>query len=267
MRQEQTPGWDVVEYDWFAGPGDILRELAAGRPTGADRPDPGTVDVSTDIDPLRYRLDDDAVARYRAVAADTVAAVARACGSLTAGMTETEAAGAVAGECRASGLFTPVVLVGGGGRIVRHRHPVPGGGRLGPRGLVVVCAERSGLYANLSRFVHFEAPDGELARRLVMCEEILTRLRQATRPGRTLGDVFDDCRRFYADAEFPDQWRHHHQGGLTGYRSREVIAAPGVEVEVTVGQAFAWNPSLPGGKAEETFLLGADGPEVLTTGA
>ena len=80
----------------------------------------------------------------------------------------------------------------------------------------------------------------------------------------TLGDVSDDCRRLYADAGFGDEWRSRHQGGLRGYRSREVIAAPGVDVEIEPGQAFAWNPSVVGAKAEETFLLHADGPEVLT---
>ncbi|HEY0400042.1 MAG TPA: aminopeptidase P family N-terminal domain-containing protein, partial [Acidimicrobiia bacterium] len=30
MREEQTPGWDVVAYDWYAGPGDVVRELAGG---------------------------------------------------------------------------------------------------------------------------------------------------------------------------------------------------------------------------------------------
>jgi hypothetical protein len=50
---------------------------------------------------------------------------------------------------------------------------------------------------------------------------------------------------------------------MTGYASREIIATPGTQQEVKVGQAFAWNPSLVGAKAEETFVLGPDGPEVL----
>jgi Xaa-Pro aminopeptidase len=129
--------------------------------------------------------------------------------------------------------------------------------------MVVVCAERGGLYANLTRFVHFEAPDAELAAKLEACQGILARMRDATRPGRTLGDVFDDCRTFYADAGFADAWRHHHQGGLTGYRSRELIAGRGSAHEISTGEAFAWNPSLPGAKAEETFVLTAAGPEVL----
>ena len=76
--------------------------------------------------------------------------------------------------------------------------------------------------------------------------------------------MFDECRRLYAEVGFPEEWRRHHQGGLTGYRSREVIAGPGVATEIAVGQAFAWNPSLPGAKAEETFVLTSGGPEVLT---
>ncbi|MDQ1567801.1 MAG: hypothetical protein QOF96_2681 [Actinomycetota bacterium] len=265
MGEEQTPGWDVVAYDWYAGPGDVVRELAGGGAIGADAPRPSAaeVDVAGFVAPLRYRLDDDAVARYRTVAADAVAAVDAACATLTPGVTETEAAAAVLGACRAAGMNAPALMVAGAARLPRYRHPIPGGGPLGARAMVVVCAERGGLYANLTRFVHFEPPDAGLAAKLEACQGILAQLRDATRPGRTLGDVFDDCRRFYAGAGHPDGWRQHHQGGLTGYRSREVIAAPGVDVEIAAGQAFAWNPSLPGAKAEETFVLTAAGPEVL----
>lgn len=263
MREEQVPGWDVVEYDWYGRSADLVRRLAGGGAVGADAADPSEVEVAGLVPPLRYRLDDDAVERYRMVAADTVSAVDAACAALNPAMTETEAAGAVLAACRAAGLFASALMVAGAERLPRHRHPIPTGAPLGARTMIVVCSERGGLYANLTRFVHFEPPDAELAAKLEACQGILARLREATQPGRTLGDVFDDCRQFYAEAGFPDGWRHHHQGGLTGYRSREVIAAPGAALEIAVGQAFAWNPSLPGAKAEETFVLTAAGPEVL----
>jgi len=51
---------------------------------------------------------------------------------------------------------------------------------------------------------------------------------------------------------------------MTGYASREIIATPSAQQQVTTGQAFAWNPSLEGAKAEDTFVLGPDGPEIMT---
>jgi antitoxin VapB len=263
MREEQVPGWDVIEYEWYAGPGDSITELAGGAAVGSDVAAPFEIDVAGLVAPLRYRLDADAIARYRTVGADTMAAVDAACAALTPAMTETEAAGAVAAACRATGLFTPALMVAGAARLPRYRHPIPAAAPLAARAMIVVCAERGGLYANLTRFVHFEPPDAGLAAELEACQGILARLRDATRPGRTLGDVFADCQQFYADAGFPDGWQHHHQGGLTGYRSREAIATPGHAQEITTGQAFAWNPSVPGAKAEETFVLTDDGAEVL----
>ena len=263
MREEQVPGWEVVEYEWYDGPGDLIAKLAGGAAIGSDAADPSEVDVAGLIAPLRYRLDDAAIERYRAVGADTMAAVDAACAALNPAMSETEAAGAVTAACRAAGLFASALMVGGAERIPLHRHPIPAGQPLGARAMIVVCAERGGLYANLTRFVHFEPPDAELAAKLVACQGILAHLRGATRSGRTLGDVFDDCRTFYADAGYADGWRHHHQGGLTGYRSREVIAAPGNGQVITAGQAFAWNPSVPGAKAEETFVLTDDGPDIV----
>jgi hypothetical protein len=113
--------------------------------------------------------------------------------------------------------------------------------------------------------IYFQEPDPQTARRQEACEDILRRMREeATREGSTLAQAFEDCRRLYAGAGFPEGWRYHHQGGMTGYASREVIAMPGTHQEIREGQAFAWNPSLEGAKAEETFILGPEGPEVLT---
>ena len=266
MREEETPGFEVVEHPWYGDPLDVIRELLAGEsPLGTDFPAADFRDVSGEISPLRHVLDAAAVELYRHLGSETAEAVSEAAASLQPGMDESEAAANLGAACRRRGMFAPVLLAASGGRTDRYRHPIPHGDVLGRRAMLVVCAERGGLYANLTRFVDFEEPDPQTARRQVACETILWRMREeATRPGRTLADSFTDCQRFYAEEGFPDGWRDHHQGGMTGYASREIIATPQTHQEIRTGQAFAWNPSLAGAKAEETFVLTDVGPEIIT---
>jgi Xaa-Pro dipeptidase len=265
MREEQTPGFEVVEHPWYGDEAAAIREVVGGASLGTDFPLGGALDVSSEVASLRYVLGADALERYRRIGADAAAAVAEAAGSLEPGTNEREAAANLAAACRRRGLFSSVLLAAADERIARYRHPIPHGERIERRAMLVVSAERGGLYANVTRMVHFEEPDGELERRQEACEAILGRMREeATRPGRTLADAFADCQRFYAEAGFPDEWKLHHQGGMTGYGSREIIATPQTQQEIKVGQAFAWNPSITGAKAEETFILTEDGPEVIT---
>jgi len=265
MREEQTPGFEIVEHPWYEDESVALREAIGDAPLGTDFPLAGASDVSEEISSLRHVLDPDALERYRRVGADAAAAVTEAAGSLEAGMSEHEAAANLAAACRRRGLFSSVLLAAADDRVARYRHPIPHGTTIEHRAMLVVSAERGGLYANLTRMVYLDEPDEELKRRQGTCETILRRMREeATRPGRTLADAFDDCRRSYAEAGFPDEWKLHHQGGTTGYGSREVIVTPQTKGEIRVGQAFAWNPSVTGAKAEETFVLTGSGPEVIT---
>ncbi|CAA9437563.1 MAG: Xaa-Pro aminopeptidase [uncultured Rubrobacteraceae bacterium] len=265
MREEETPGFEVVEHPWYEDPAPLLRELSGGASLGADFSLEGIRGVSEEIAPLRYVLDEDAVKIYRRAGTETSAAMGEAAGSVSRGMTEHEAAANLVAACRRRGLTTSVVLVAADDRIARYRHPIPRGATVERRVMLVVCAERGGLYVSLTRIVHLEEPDEDFRRRQGACEEILRRLREeGTRPGRTLAGAFEDCKGFYAEAGYPDEWRLHHQGGIAGYASREIIASPGTRQEIEVGQAFAWNPSITGAKAEETFVLTENGPEVLT---
>jgi hypothetical protein len=68
----------------------------------------------------------------------------------------------------------------------------------------------------------------------------------------------------YAAEGHPGEWELHHQGGLTGYRGRERFATPGEPLTLGPSQAVAWNPSLTRVKSEDTALVTADGPELLT---
>src|SRR5829696_5486680 len=265
MREEQTPEMEVVEHPWHEEPDTVLRELTGDASAGTDFPSEFGPDLSAEIPPLRYVLDEDAIAAYRRLGEDVSLAVSEAAGSLSPETDELEAAADLSAACLERGIFAPVLLAASGERLVRYRHPVPHGGPLGRQAMLVACAERGGLFASVTRMIYFEDPDPQTARRQEACEEILRRMREeATRQERTLAQAFEDCRRFYAEAGFPEGWRDHHQGGMAGYASREIIATPGTQQEIREGQAFAWNPSLMGAKAEETFLLGQDGPEILT---
>lgn len=269
MRGEEAPGFETVEHPWHEGLGGLLRELVGEAPLGTDSPVDGVFegarDVSEEISPLRRVLDEEAIGRYRALGADAVAAMAEAGSSVGPETDEREAAAALEAACRRRGMVAPVLLAASDDRFGRYRHPIPRGGPLGRRAMLVACAERGGLYANLTRLLNFDEPDPETRRRQGACDGVLRRMREeACRPGRTLAEAFDDCRRFYAEEGFPDGWKGHHQGGTTGYASREVVATPLTDGEIRPGNAFAWNPSLPGAKAEETFVLTEDGPEILT---
>jgi Xaa-Pro dipeptidase len=265
MREEQTPEIELVEHSWHEEPAVLLRDLTGGVSVGTDFPSTSGPNLSDEISPLRYVLDEDAIEAYRRLGEDTSVAVSEAADALSPETDELAAAAELSSMCLRRGMFTPVLLAASKERLARHRHPVPHGGPLGKQAMLVLCAERGGLFISLTRMVYFQEPDPETARRQEACEEILRRMREeATRQGRTLAEAFEDCRRFYAEAGFPEGWRDHHQGGMTGYASREVIATPGTHQEIREGQAFAWNPSLEGAKAEETFVLGQDGPEILT---
>jgi Xaa-Pro dipeptidase len=265
MRGEETPGFEVVEHPWHEEAAPLYEELSGGASLGADFPLEGARYVSEEIAPLRYVLDAEAIEAYRRAGSETSAAMKDVAASLSPGMTEYEAAANLIAACRKRGLITPVVLVAADERIASYRHPIPRGAPIRRRAMLVVCAELGGLYVSLTRIVHFEEPDGDFERRQRACEEILRRMREeATRPSRTLADAFEDCKRFYAEAGFPDEWRLHHQGGMTGYAAREIIAGPETLQEIQAGQAFAWNPSITRAKAEETFVLTDDGPEVIS---
>jgi antitoxin VapB len=69
----------------------------------------------------------------------------------------------------------------------------------------------------------------------------------------------------YAKSGFAGEEELHHQGGATGYSGREWIATPEGEQKVVNKQAFAWNPSVQGGKVEDTVLLKNGKIEVMTS--
>ncbi len=86
----------------------------------------------------------------------------------------------------------------------------------------------------------------------------------ATKEGASAAELFRVAADAYAALGHPGEELRHHQGGATGYAEREWLAKPAGTERVVNNQAFAWNPSVAGGKAEDTVLLRNGKIELLT---
>jgi Xaa-Pro aminopeptidase len=196
--------------------------------------------------------------RYRALGRETAEAVTDAAIALTPVSTEREAAALIATGLTVRGIDPLVTLVAGRARSA-FRHPLPTDAPLGHRAMLVVCGRRHGLIANATRWV---GTPGDADDRIVAVERAFL---AASVPGARLNDVFARGAAAYAAAGFDaDEWRRHHQGGPTGYAGRDPRATGAEDDVVQENHAFAWNPSAPGSKVEDTVLVGAGRIEVLT---
>ncbi len=246
-----VPWWEPDALDI-----EVQRRVGSGQRAVPD------AELETDLVPIRSILSGFDRDRMRTLGSEVAAAMDAALAAARPGTSENELVADLLG--RLPGVRAPVVLAAADDRIARYRHPLPGDRAIRARVMLVLVAERFGLHVALTRIREFEAPDAELSRRLEGVDAVQAAMHDATRPGVTVGAVFEVARSAYAAAGYADEWRDHHQGGSIGYQARERIAVPGDLTVIQPGMALAWNPSIAGAKAEATLVLDGDVAHVIT---
>lgn len=252
LRDEEGVG-DVVEVDW-------------AQPLIPDhwRRDPGVRSehqLEGALRAARASLSEAETARYRGLGAEVAESVTVVASGARPERSEREVAGQLADALYSIGAEPVVLLVAGSNRL-GYRHPLPTAAALGERAMIVVGARRQGLVVNLTRWVGFDAVEPVANGRLRAVEADVL---DATVPGAAFADVFRALVASYAANGFdPLEWRRHHQGGPTGYFGRDPKVTPTTSGAVAERQAFAWNPSAPGGKTEDTVIATSTGIELLT---
>ena len=127
-----------------------------------------------------------------------------------------------------------------------------------------LCSRKWGLAISITRFLHFGALPAELEARFHSTARINAALLDRTQAGATSAELFRTAQAAYSAEGYPGEEQLHHQGGAAGYSEREWLAAPAGREIVLENQAFAWNPSIRGGKTEDTVLLRNGKIEYLT---
>jgi antitoxin VapB len=267
LEQEEklaAQGWEFRLVPWHEAQ-DTVAELSRGLRLGADGPYPGATDLSGELARLRANLTPEEGKRFRTLGRLCAEAMDSAIQAVRPGQTEYQIAGLLAREAESRGVQAIVNLIATDGRIFAFRHPLPTDKKLERYAMLVLCGRRWGLICSVTRFVHFGRLPDDLRRKAEAVAQVDATFIAATRPGQTLGQIFQQATAAYAETGFPDEWHLHHQGGTAGYEPREYIATPDSADVVSVGQVYAWNPSITGTKSEDTILVDDEGNEVLTS--
>jgi Xaa-Pro aminopeptidase len=268
LTEEETAGlpFQAVEFPWHARSAisKFVAQLFDSSRAVSDVEIDGLGRVEPDMAQLRYTLLTPELERYRALGRAAAQAVERACLAARPDDSELEVAARVSFECWTRDILPLVNLAAADGRIALYRHPIPTSNRVKSTLLVALTGRRHGLHASLTRMVSFGPPDAELVTRHHAVTRVDACEILATRPGRDLSEVMKRGVDQYAAEGFPEEWKLHHQGGLTGYAGREIFATPSSRHRIGGNQVFAWNPSITRVKSEDTVFVGDDDQEVLT---
>ncbi len=245
LAREEKADFTSITYQWYSSP-------------PIDHPN----DLEHDLTALRLVMSPDEQDRFRVLGREAARALGDAMRTAAPGWSEAELAGEIARAMYRNRIQPIVLLVAGEERIREYRHPLPKHNRLGRLAMGVVCGRRDGLVINLTRMRAWDSTDILTQYELLL--QVEKRALSATVPGATVGDVMAVIADGYREIGYPDAFFGHHQGGIAGYRPREILGKPGDETTLAEGMCVAWNPSLPGVKVEDTFLITSTGLENLT---
>lgn len=245
--------FEPVLFPWYANDTAAAAQKLANGPLGSDTPIASLTPIS--LYPLRQSLSEPEIARYRWLGRQTADATVEALHQVEPGLSEYDLEAITATNLIRRGILPSVALYAVDERIYKYKHAVPRGHRLKQYAMLNLCSRKWGLAISITRFLHFGALPQELAARFHSAAQINAVLLDATREGATSAQLFAVAKAAYAAAGFPGDEQFHHQGGPTGYGEREWVATPQGTETVVNHQAFAWNPSIRGAKAEDTVLL------------
>jgi Xaa-Pro dipeptidase len=267
MLEDQVPGqgYEQVTLYWHEGDERARASDLAGQRVTADTPVPGTVFAGEAIMDMQWPLDELDVERSRWLGRTVGDILERVMREVEPGMTEREIQHLLHGEIIRHGMDLEVPIVGSDERIHKYRHvlatdkPLQRYLLLGP----VVC--RWGLFALVSRSMHFGEPPEDVQKAFRCVSTIEGRIMTMLREGLPFAEILVNQKQWYDELGFPGGWNYHFQGGPTGYTLVDAARSLTDKV-VQVPQTYSWFTTAQGAKVEELTLLTENGVEIPSLG-
>lgn len=260
LNEESAVELEGYEFPWYEAQkrDDIICNLTNGETIRDD------TQLEAEFKKQRTKLGQQEIVDYQLSSRLVAEAVEAVCFSIRQGMTEFEIAGKVAKEMYTFGLEPVVTLVGSDGRLNEVRHFLPTRKALERKVIISVVGRYKGLMSSVTRTVYFGNPTEDEVRRMKAVQYIDAYLIASTTKGESFSSLFNKVKGWYKESGFESEWQNHHQGGMTGYLPREELAMDTSSFVIDDCQAYAWNPSVPGAKSEDTTLIKDNETKILS---
>lgn len=259
LPQESNP-YSLSINPWAEGAkrDTFVRQATGGGKVLSDRPTASESALPASLIHARRVLLPSELERYRQVGRLASEAMTEVLTQAQPTWSEYQLAGAGAAALWARGLHPALTLAAGDRRLPLYRHPLPSGETLGRQAMLVFCARGSGLIVSLTRFVCFGGLSNADQQRHHAIAEIEAVALNHSQVDTPLNVIYTALATAYEQQGYPNAIREHHQGGTAGYGAREVVATPETSDRLAANMVIAWNPSIPGAKIEDTFVVNPD---------
>jgi Xaa-Pro dipeptidase len=263
-------GFEPIFLRWFENSmEDAVLGLLKGKNILSDIP-LGGADVSMkQFYGLHYPLTEWDIDRYRSIDQDAEKIVRKVVDQTKPGMLETEVEALLTSEFSKADYFPIVLLVGSDERLFKYRHPIPKPKKIDRYLMLILAMRKYGLNAVLTRSVYFgdQLPD-EISDKYEAASIIAANSIAHSVPGTEFSSILKMQKELYTETGFPEEWKNHFQGGITGYVVNDSSLCLDPDAVMADKQTFNWFVTITGVNTEDTYLSqGSEGEILTTTGA
>jgi antitoxin VapB len=257
-------GFDLILTHWNEKlREEIALQLVQGKRTLSDISLNGATCRFAEFYNLHYPLTEWEIERYRALGRESELILKSVVDRLAPGVTERNVERMLMSEFALQGYIPTVVLVGSDERLIKYRHPIPSDKRIEKDLLLVLCNKKYGLHVPITRTVCFgDHVDPETERRYEAAGTIAASCIAHSLPGVKFSEILDMQKKLYAQLGYPDEWRNHFQGGITGYIPNDSTLCFDTGAVMKENQAFNWFITITGVNTEDTYISGKN--EIIT---
>lgn len=261
IPEEITEFFEPFEYSWWETERPFIVPYIEEKKVLSDTGRYGTEAV--DLTEFRLVLSEPEIKNYRNLGKTVDRILEKIGNELTPELSELEVEGMIYKAFMTEDIEPILGLVFSDKSALEYRHNLPRNLKLGKKAFFSVCARQRGLVVSSTRSVLFDNNPGFIDQHRRNCLVDAAAI-AFSRPGIKLSEVFSKIQESFGEAGFAQEWKKHHQGGLAGYLSREMVASPYGDYLMRPGNAIAWNPTIKGTKSEDTAIIGESGNEIIS---